>query len=42
LSNFVYQPIVKQQTVDGDTVHLVLEIPENLFYFQGHFPQAAG
>jgi len=41
LSNFVYQPIVKQQTVDGDTVHLVLEMPENLFYFQGHFPQAA-
>jgi len=41
LSNFVYQPIVKQQTVDGDSVHLVLEIPENLFYFQGHFEQAA-
>lgn len=41
MSNFVYHPIVKQETVDGDNVHLVLEIPENLYYFQGHFPQAA-
>ena len=41
MSNFVYQPIVEQEIVEGDNVHLVLTIPENLFYFQGHFPQAA-
>jgi len=41
LTNFVYQPIIKQDIVGEDTIELVLHIPDNLYYFQGHFPQAA-
>jgi len=41
LTSFVYQPIIEQETVDSLKVELTLNIPKNLYYFQGHFPQAA-
>lgn len=41
MTDFVYKPgceLIEQST---DHVLLKLTIPENLYYFQGHFPQAA-
>jgi len=41
LTSFVYQPLIEQEIVESLKVELLLHIPENLYYFQGHFPQAA-
>jgi len=41
LTNFVYKPHVSVEQQDEKKVTLLLTIPENLYYFQGHFPEAA-
>ncbi|MEL0655074.1 acyl-CoA synthetase [Pseudoalteromonas issachenkonii] len=40
MTNFVYKPICDVIEQSPDHVLLRLKIPENLFYFQGHFVQA--
>jgi 3-hydroxymyristoyl/3-hydroxydecanoyl-(acyl carrier protein) dehydratase len=37
----VYKPLLAVQQQLEDSIVLHLTIPENLYYFQGHFPQAA-
>lgn len=41
LTNFVYKPTCDVLEQSPEQVLLRLTIPENLYYFQGHFPQAA-
>ncbi len=41
MTEFVYKPQVEILEKTADIVRLLLTIPENLYYFQGHFPQAA-
>jgi len=41
LTDFVTQPQVELLTQSDSQVELSLTIPENLYYFQGHFPEAA-
>ena len=41
MSELVYKPLLELQSRADDEVVLNLTIPENLYYFQGHFPEAA-
>ncbi|MBE0457542.1 acyl-CoA synthetase [Pseudoalteromonas sp. KG3] len=41
MTNFVYKPTCDVLEQSPEQVLLRLTIPENLYYFQGHFPQAA-
>lgn len=41
MTSFVYQPLIEQEIIESSKVELVLHIPENLYYFQGHFLQSA-
>ncbi len=41
LTDFVYKPICDVIEQSPEHVQLRLLIPENLYYFQGHFTQAA-
>jgi len=40
LTDFVYQAELELIEQSDSRVELSLTIPENLYYFQGHFPQA--
>jgi len=40
LTDFVYKPSCELIEQSAEHVLLKLTIPENLYYFQGHFPQA--
>ena len=40
MSEFVYHADIKASERTDDTVTLQLRVPENLYYFQGHFPAA--
>jgi len=40
LTDFVYQAQLELIEQSDSLVELSLTIPENLYYFQGHFPQA--
>ncbi|QBG37017.1 acyl-CoA synthetase [Litorilituus sediminis] len=41
MTDFVYKPQLSVLTQSEQRIELLLTIPENLYYFQGHFPQAA-
>ncbi|MCK8117114.1 acyl-CoA synthetase [Pseudoalteromonas sp. 2CM37A] len=41
MTDFVYKPDCQLIEQSDEHVLLKLTIPENLYYFQGHFPQAA-
>lgn len=41
LSEFVYHGEILTTEATEDVVNLKIRIPENLFYFQGHFPDIA-
>ncbi|MBQ4833478.1 acyl-CoA synthetase [Pseudoalteromonas sp. MMG010] len=41
MTDFVYKPICEVIEKTPQSVRLNLTIPENLYYFQGHFDQAA-
>lgn len=41
MTDFVYQADIELIEKNETQVELSLFIPENLYYFQGHFPQAA-
>lgn len=41
MTDFVYQAELELIEQSDSRVELSLTIPENLYYFQGHFPQAA-
>lgn len=41
MTDFVTQAQVELLTQSDNQVELCLIIPENLYYFQGHFPEAA-
>ena len=41
MTDFVYKPVCDVLEQSAEHVVLHLTIPENLYYFQGHFPQAA-
>ncbi len=40
MTEYLYKPQLKLKHQSEDSVVLDLTIPENLYYFQGHFPQA--
>lgn len=41
MDSLVYKPTITTKQIADDRVRLNLLIPENLYYFQGHFEQAA-
>lgn len=41
MTEFVYKPLYELILQSDDTVVLNLTIPDNTYYFQGHFPEAA-
>lgn len=41
MTEFVYKPELELKHQSEDSVILDLTIPKNLYYFQGHFPEAA-
>lgn len=41
MTNFVYKPVIEVLHQSEEKLLCNLTIPENLYYFQGHFEQAA-